>query len=280
MSKNLRFPLSIQLFAETENDDDESTIEDEKVDEELTPSDISGGDEDEDADGKSETKDDGKSEVTKKAKPNRQYNAYQAKLRREREERERKKELEKAYLKGKLEGIKTNPYTEEPIQDSEDLEVYEIMRELDEQGKSPIEDFPKEVARRRRELNAKKQKEQEDKQKQDDFIRQDYAQFSKKYADVNLNTLFNDESFKLFSNSRLGKDSLSDIYNDYLNFCNVVTKRYESKKAEEEKAKQDKEQAKQMGKTPAPSQTPGTTKEYKDLSREEKRRILIKEGYL
>ena len=115
----------------------------------------------------------------KPTKQSQSQNAKYAQMRREAEakakaEREEKaKEIETAKKAGYREGViatlKTNPYTEEPIEDDYDLEIYEIQQELDRQGKDPNKDLPRELARRRRELEkAEREKaEADEKSKQE-----------------------------------------------------------------------------------------------------------------
>jgi len=121
----------------------------------------------------------GKEEDSKPTKQSQSQNAKYAQQRREAEakakaEKEaRDKELqlakEEGYRKGQIDATKTNPFTEEPIEDDYDFEIYQIQQELDKQGRDPIKELPRELARRRREMaKAEKEKaEEEAKSKQE-----------------------------------------------------------------------------------------------------------------
>lgn len=146
-TEQLRFPLDIQFFGEEEKDPntDPNEVKDDEVKEE--------GDKDEEKDGKS-------------AKQSQSQNAKYAQMRREAEAKAKaEKERNEAYRSGLREGIKVNPYTEQPLTDDYDLEVYEIQKELDSKGLDPVKELPRELARRRRETAQKEKADQEAKKK-------------------------------------------------------------------------------------------------------------------
>lgn len=155
-TEQLRFPLDIQFFGEEDKDPDidPNEVKDDEVKEE--------GDKGEEKDGKSAKQ--SQSQNAKYAQMRREAEA-KAKAEKEAQERALKKASDEAYRKGLREGIKVNPYTEEPIEDDYDLEIYEIQRQLDEQGKDPKAGLPRELARREREKAkaAKDKAEQEEK---------------------------------------------------------------------------------------------------------------------
>lgn len=141
-TEQLRFPLDIQFFGE--EDEDPNIDPAEVKDEEL--------DEGEEEGQKGEEKD------NKPAKQSQSQNAKYAQMRREAEAKA-KAEKEEAYRKGLIDGVKVNPFTKEPIEDDYDLEIYQIQEELNQQGKDPVAELPRELAKRKRDkANSEKEK--------------------------------------------------------------------------------------------------------------------------
>ena len=127
-------------------------------------------------------------------------------------EEKHKKALDKAYERGRLEAYKgkMNPYTNTEIKDLTDVEVYEDMFKIAEEGGDPLKDYASYSADKKREEARIKQEESERQAKAE----QDIDDFQKKYPDVNLSDLFKDENFLDYAE---GKDkSLVDVYNSYM----------------------------------------------------------------
>lgn len=189
-------------------------------------------------------------EAAKKAEEQKKKNAEYAKKRREQEEAERKKREEEIRVKTKREvelGIyKKNPYTDEPIVDEDDLEVYKTMKQLEEEGLNPIEDYPKrsaELARKRRaEEKEKAKKEAEEKE----YFAKDIAEFKANHPDVDLKELAKDEEYLKFAEGKTKRWTTTEIYEAYMD------KKEKSKKEKQEKEDDAKaeEQAKKSTKTP------------------------------
>lgn len=166
-------------------------------------------------------------------------NAHFAELRRRREAEEKEKERkirEEATIQAELGLLKRNPYTEEPITDAEDIKIYKIQKELDDEGKDPITDLPKRLAEINRkaiaEEKAKAEKEIAAKREQDDKISAEIKELREKYPKVDTAKLASDEIFKECLKGRAGRWSQTEIYELYL-----VKKAEADKKAEEEKTK-------------------------------------------
>mgnify|MGYP003295058637 CR=1 FL=1 len=178
-------------------------------------------------------------------------NAHFAEERRKREALERENKIkEQAKVEAQLELVKTNPYTEEPIKDEEDLKIYLIQKELEENGKDPITDLPRKMA----ELNREAQKKAKDASENDRKLKEDIANFHNDFPDVDLSALAKDEDYINFALDKLDRMSTSEIY-----------ELYQSKKAKDGKKKEDKEKktktdetvdetAKKMTKTPPSTQ--------------------------
>jgi hypothetical protein len=147
-------------------------------------------------------------------------NAKYASIRRRAEEEAQKKIQEaetKAYERGRLEAYKgkVNPYTNKPIKDNADIEVYETMYRLEQEGKDPINDLPDALSEKKRkeEKAARTAKEQNEKAKQE------IEDFQTKYPDVNLQELLNDSFFNDYISGK--NKALIDLYEGFNNFKNA-----------------------------------------------------------
>jgi len=124
--------------------------------------------------------------------------------------------VKEAYEKGKLEAYKgkINPYTNSEIKDLTDVEVYEDMYKLASSGKDPLKDYASYFADKKREENrlASEKAERETKAKKE------IEEFSNKYPDVNITSLFDDENFKDYADGK--NKSLIEVYESYNKFKN------------------------------------------------------------
>jgi hypothetical protein len=162
-------------------------------------------------------------------------NSYQAQKRREREAREEKLKKD-AFVKGMIEALGgENPYTGEKIEDSADVDEYLMMRELEKQGHDPVADYHKAVKRKAKESVSQAKEEQERKQ--------EIFEFSEKYPDVDMQTLLSNEKFVRFAGKRVGRESLSDIYADYLSFTSEYDAEANRKAEEKQKEKAARKKA-------------------------------------
>lgn len=254
----------------------EDFVEDE---DETGGSDITGDDEE------SETKDpesEESQEDSEKKKEEKAKNARFAELRRKQEaeakakaeEETRKREQkirDEATLKAKLGVIKTNPYTEEPIHDEEDLKIYEIMKELEDEGKDPVADLGKRMAQLRRQEAEKAKKAQEEADAKEkaskEKIDAEINELRTKYPKVNTSELASDPLFQECLKGRAGRWTQVEIYEYYL----------EKKQEEDAKAKESKEKelldeaGKKMSSTmsSAKGKGNGTPKKVQDMSDDE-----------
>lgn len=147
-------------------------------------------------------------------------NANYAQIRRKAEEDANKKlesERQKAFNEGKLEAYKgkINPYTEKPITDFADVEMYEVMYRLEQEGKDPLTDLPEALATKERE----KAKAIEEKRELEAKTKQEIDEFSKKYPDVNLGELLQDSFFNDYIQGK--NKSITELYEGFNNFKNA-----------------------------------------------------------
>lgn len=169
-------------------------------------------------------------------------NAENARRRREREENDR---MEKARREARVEAILetlggVNPYTQEPMKDASDVEIYETMKKMEAKGLDPVKDYPKYRAEQDRQAEAGRQAERE----QADFFARDREAFVQKYPDVDLEGLIADADFADYAEGKVGKKPLAEIYAGYLKLTEKQgAKARESARAEVSAAEQRAAQA-------------------------------------
>lgn len=209
----------------------EDIVEEEIVDETKEESvEFDGNEEDETGDKVEET--DSQEKLDKKAQTKEENHRYAEMRRKEKAEKvrlaEEKALLEKqAYNKGIREALNgKNPYTNEDIQDDDDLEEFKNMQEMEKRGLDPITDYAKFIKDKRKEDRQKeqllKEKEletekaaEENKQK----ITQDIKDFTKKYDDIDVKKLLQEnERFIDYADGKIGQKPLIEIYEGFLKF--------------------------------------------------------------
>lgn len=157
-------------------------------------------------------------EKEKRAEYARKRREKEATEKAEKERLAREERLKKeAATKAELDLVKTNPYTEEPINDEYDLEVYKIQKKLEAEGKDPIKDLPKALAVKEREQGLARQKELKDKEVIDKQLKEEIADLRKKYPDVNTRELGDDPLFLEISEEKGGRWTMTELYEEYLN---------------------------------------------------------------
>lgn len=147
---------------------------------------------------------------TKVEKQSKEENSKYAQARRK-AEAEMEAKIKEAYQKGRMESFigKLNPYTNTPINDETDIQVYENMYALDKQGKDPVADYAGYVAdKQRQELKEKQEKERLQQEAESDI-----AEFTEKYPDVNLSELLENETFKDYIEGK--RKPLTALYENY-----------------------------------------------------------------
>lgn len=224
---------------------------------------------------------DGKSTEELEKEDKKAKDAHYAKLRREKEAKEKaereaeqkareQKIREEAILQGKMEMAKVNTYTDEPITDEEDLKNFEIMKQLDAEGKDPINDFPKRLAEINRKKAADAKKQLEDEQKEQSSrqtkIANEIKELREKYPDLNTAQLADDELFKEVQKGKAGRWSLVEIYELYLS----EKEKREAEKADKESKDTVDKSTKKFTSTPSSKANGKTiTKKVSDMTAEE-----------
>lgn len=270
--------IDLDDFDESEEKEEESTEEEtetdgkeeESTEEEKTESQEDNTEEDSEENAKTEEELEAERKAEELHKRNEEQKAKR--LKREAEEKERLKR--EAKLEGKLEVLKTNPYTREEIKDEEDLKVYEIQKQLDDEGLDPIEDLPKRLA----EINRKTKKEELERAKTEEEnankMQQDLQDFMSKNPNVDMNALRDDDDFWDFAHDFLGNTSLDSIYRAY----QKTQKKISAKEKEAMIDKKAKDISKKITKTPSASGSNNkankgflemTDEEYIQLQKEE-----------
>lgn len=146
----------------------------------------------------------------KTSKQSNEDNAKYAQARRKAEAEFKLKE-EAAYKRGRFEAFKDkiNPYTQTPISDEHDFEVYEEMCEIAKNGGNPVDDYIQYTTDKKREAK----KAQEEKEKISQEAKQDIEDFTQKYPDIDLTKLLEDEDFKDYIDGK--RKPLVQLYENY-----------------------------------------------------------------
>lgn len=168
-----------------------------------------------------------KGKETEKPKQSKAENAEFARRRREAEARAKaekeakeREEREKEYRKGKIDALKTNPYTGDAIEDDFDLEQYELMKELDDEGKDPVRSYPKAYADKikaeRLESERKSKESAEASARMQKGIDGEVDELRRSYPDLDTAELARNPNFQKFANGKYGRWTLKEIYEGYL----------------------------------------------------------------
>lgn len=158
--------------------------------------------------------------------------SYYAQLRREKEAKEKSANVEKthntdlqnSYLKGVIKGSGgKNPYTNKEIKDEFDLQEFELMTKLAQEGKDPINDYLDALKQRERETRLEQSKIEE--KKQNKFKELD--DFSAKYGVNKLSELLQDDNFLKFCDNFKDDVEITRVYELYQGINKDIDKRAE-----------------------------------------------------
>lgn len=195
--------------AETESEEvgEEEVKDEEKAESEPSANEGDDGKED----GKSEKKAQSKSVNARFAQERREREA-QAKAKAEKEAREAER---RAYVKGQVDTLKTNPYTGDPITDETDLEQYKVMKEIDEKGDDPLKGFAKAWADRTRSEMSKREQAQAKKAEEAKQAQKEVDDLVAAYPGLDVPALVKDDAFQKFASGKYGRWTLTEIYETY-----------------------------------------------------------------
>lgn len=195
--------------AETESEEvgEEEVKDEEKAESEPSANEGDDGKED----GRSEKKVQSKSVNARFAQERREREA-QAKAKAEKEAREAER---RAYVKGQVDTLKTNPYTGDPITDETDLEQYKVMKELDEKGDDPLKGFAKAWADRTRSEMSKREQAQAKKAEEAKQAQKEVDDLVAAYPGLDVPALVKDDAFQKFASGKYGRWTLTEIYETY-----------------------------------------------------------------
>ena len=146
-------------------------------------------------------------------------NARFAQMRREREKAEERAKQELEFYKRE---VGKNPWTDEPIEDADDIEQYRLMKQIEKEGGDPLNDYAKRLKQIRKDKAEKSQEKashvsfndlsDEDRAKK---VREDIESFQEKYPEKSVSEILSDEGFKEFAGELLGEMSLTTLYGLY-----------------------------------------------------------------
>ena len=157
-----------------------------------------------------------------KKEQSKETNAEFARRRRERELQEKIKKAKEEAIIEALGGI--NPYTQQEIKDSYDIQEYLNMKAIEKEGGDPLTDYAS--------YQKEKLRREEEQRKQDLWFEKDREDFLEKYPNVDIQSLFADEAFIKFSSYKVGNTPMSKIYEDFIEITSAFEERA-SKKAQQ-----------------------------------------------
>lgn len=172
-------------------------------------------------------KDEGKQPSEKETKETeKQTPSQNSENARRRREAERQAEIKKAEETAREKAIievlnGKNPYTNEEIKDHADVEEYLLMKEIEKNGGDPLSDFSK----YQKEKDRKKAEEVAKQAQEKEWFDNDYKDFQAKHPEVEIQTLIKDEQFQKFADGKVGKQPLSEIYEDFRDFVGEYEKK-------------------------------------------------------
>ena len=224
----MRF-INLQMFSDEENTPTE-TVENtdseviETTEEEKTSSKEEGTDVEFTDDSKTEEK----VEKSTQSKDEKRAN-YERRIK-----EKHQKELEEAKRASYLEGVKkstggVNKFTNQPIEDEEDLAEYELMLEIDSKGDDPIEDYNKYVKEKNREAKRQAEIQAAEIEIANKKIVDDIDNFRSTYKDVDINELLSENSdFSKKFGKLVGKAPLSELYETYQSYQSEIDAKAEN----------------------------------------------------
>lgn len=156
---------------------------------------------------------------------------------------EREAELENARQTAREQAIietlgGKNPYTNEAMTDSTDVEEYLLMREIEKEGGDPLSDYSKHIKIKEKEkIQARAEKDAKG-----EWYHKDREAFVSKYPDVDINSLIENKRFTRYADGKVGNIPLSDIYEGFIESENEL--RDEAERNAYQKAQQQLANAK------------------------------------
>ena len=170
-----------------------------------------------------DTSNEGQTPPKEEPKPNtKEQNSENARRRRE---AERQRELQKAREDAIIETLGgKNPYTNEEMKDSTDVQEYLTMKEIEKNGGDPLADFSKFHKAKEKERIAEETKRTQEAE----WFAKDREEFATKHPEVNIDTLISNKQFQLYASGKVGKMPMTEIYEG---FAGIVAE-YEKKSKE------------------------------------------------
>lgn len=184
-----------------------------------------------------------------KKEQSRKTNAYYAEQRRKREEQIK----HEAYIKGKIEASNVNTFTNKPIADETDLKYFEMQKAIEKSGGDPndVGSLISYIANQDRE----KLKEAKNEKLKKEQINKNFEEFEKE-TKLKVSDVLNNQDFVDFAGSRLGSESLLNVYNSYQKYNSRIEEMV-NKKVEEELNKR------KVAQTTNASRQESSTSDYK-----------------
>ena len=207
-------------------------------------------------------------EAEKKQQELHERNEREKAKRLERERKEREEKLKKdAKLEAELGLVKRNTYTDTEIKDEEDLEIFKMMKKIDEDGGDPVNDLPKAIAEKNRKAKEEAKRLEEEKANENKKVQEEISGFHSRHKDITIEYLTSIGFDKVVDDPKYDGFSYAERVYDFINSYNSA-----KKKSDDEKDKKViDESSKKMTKVPSSQSNGGKAGEidYLDMSDEE-----------
>lgn len=232
---------------------DDEILEDEELD-----------DEEDSATGEEKDSEDTNAHDKQESQSKRQSSKENARFKQMRLEQEQKQRERESYVKGKIDALKKNEFTNTPIKTQEDLEIYEIQKELEEKGLDPLADLAPEIARRQTDARLKAEQEVKEKSELDLRVQKDLEDFYEQgYTKEDMDNFL----------SEMSKPEWKDMFGDAIETGHISpAKAYKAmKKIRNDVASETKikEESKKKSVPPIPQGSQKQSKSIKEMTAEE-----------
>lgn len=200
---------------------DEATKVTTEEDVEFTDSSVDGSSEIDSAEEKENT--------TKKQTKEENHKFAEARRKREQEERDALKR--DSFREGVMAGTNgRNPYTHEKMEDDDDIEIYQNMKEIERRGGDPVEDYPKYMKIFKKEAREKEEQANKALADRNATLSKNISTFVEKYPDVDLKKVLEDQQFKKFAFASISRgEPIHEAYARWLEFSEYSNSQIEDK---------------------------------------------------
>lgn len=178
-------------------------------------------------------------EVEKKVQTKEENSEFARKRREAEKQAEIDKVREETRIQTIIENVGVNPYTQEPLEDADDVKIFEAMKKYEKDGGDPVADqrkIIKEVLGKERKTLETQKKEEDAASVSREKAKSEIQEIRQAYPNLDVQKLINNPDFVEYSEGKVGKKSLKTLYEG---FCRLTGKPLTSSQEIREKAKEE-----------------------------------------